>query len=124
MAKVERFEDLRCWQAARVLVKEIYEMTRQGKASTDFGFRDQIRRASVSVINNIAEGFGRNSNKEFMRYLEISFASANEVKSLLYVGFDLGYLDETSATALQQKAEGVKAMNLALIKYLRARRKT
>jgi four helix bundle protein len=120
MAKVERFEDLRCWQAARILVKEVYEVSGKGRVSTDFGFRDQIRRAAVSVINNIAEGFGRNSNKEFVRYLEISFASANEVKSLLYVALDLGYLDETSATALQQKAEGVKAMNLALIKYLRA----
>ncbi|HET9053907.1 MAG TPA: four helix bundle protein [Cyclobacteriaceae bacterium] len=120
MAKVEKFEDLRCWQAARILVKEVYKVSGRGKASTDFGFRDQIRRAAVSVINNIAEGFGRNSNKEFIRYLEISFASSNEVKSLLYVALDLGYLDETSTAALQQKAESVKAMNLALIKYLRS----
>jgi four helix bundle protein len=122
MAKVEKFEDLRCWQAARILVKEIYGITNNGKAATDKGFREQIRRAAVSVMNNIAEGFGRTSNKEFIRYLEISFTSANEVKSLLYVAIDLGYSDTRFATELQQKAEGVKAMNLALIKYLRSKR--
>ncbi|KXK21943.1 MAG: 30S ribosomal protein S23 [Bacteroidetes bacterium OLB12] len=122
MAKVEKFEDLRCWQEARDLVKEIYGVTGNGKAATDFGFRDQIRRAAISVINNIAEGFGRTSNKEFIRYLEFSFTSSNEVKSLLYVAIDLGYLEVKSATELQQKAEGVKAMNLALIKYLRSKR--
>ncbi|GIL21654.1 MAG: four helix bundle protein [Bacteroidota bacterium] len=122
MAKVKKFEDLRCWQEARDLVKEIYGVTGNGKAATDFGFRDQIRRAAISVINNIAEGFGRTSNKEFIRYLEFSFTSSNEVKSLLYVAIDLGYLEVKSATELQQKAEGVKAMNLALIKYLRSKR--
>lgn len=122
MAKVEKFEDLRCWQEARDLVKEIYGVTGNGKAATDFGFRDQIRRAAISVINNIAEGFGRTSNKEFIRYLEFSFTSSNEVKSLLYVAIDLGYLEVKSATELQHKAEGVKAMNLALIKYLRSKR--
>lgn len=122
MAKVEKFEDLRCWQAARVLVKEVYGITSSGKAAADLGFRDQIRRASVSVMTNIAEGFGRTSNKEFIRYLEISFTSANEVKSLLYVAIDLDYLDTQLATELQQQAEGVKAMNLALIKYLRSKR--
>jgi four helix bundle protein len=122
MAKVEKFEDLRCWQAARILVKEIYGITNNGKAATDKGFREQIRRAAVSVMNNIAEGFGRTSNKEFIRYLEISFTSANEVKSLLYVAIDLDYSDTRLATELQQKAEGVKAMNLALIKYLRSKR--
>jgi four helix bundle protein len=121
MAKVERFEDLRCWQAARILVKLIYEISNDGLMSKDFAFKDQIRRASISTMNNIAEGFGRKSNKEFIRYLEISFTSANEVKSLLYAANDLGYLSSEIVTELQTKAEGVKSQNLALIKYLRSK---
>lgn len=120
MAKVERFEDLRCWQTARVLVKSVYEASNEGLMSKDFSFKDQIRRASVSVMNNIAEGFGRKSNKEFVRYLEMSFTSANEVKSLLYAAIDIGYLNEERATQLQEQTETLKAMNLALIKYLRS----
>lgn len=121
MAKVERFEDLRCWQAARILVKLIYEISNDGLMSKDFAFKDQIRRASISTMNNIAEGFGRKSNKEFIRYLEISFTSANEVKSLLYAANDLGYLSSEIVAELQTKAEGVKSQNLALIKYLRSK---
>jgi four helix bundle protein len=121
MAKVERFEDLRCWQAARILVKLIYEISNDGLMSKDFAFKDQIRRASISTMNNIAEGFGRKSNKEFIRYLEISFTSANEVKSLLYAANDLGYLSSEIVTELQTKTEGVKSQNLALIKYLRSK---
>lgn len=72
MAKVERFEDLRCWQEARVLVKEIYLLSENGKLEKDFDTRSQLRRAALSVMNNIAEGFGRYSNKEFIRYLDIA----------------------------------------------------
>lgn len=121
MARVDRFEDLRCWQTARVLVKEVYEVSSNGRAASDYGFRDQIRRASISVLSNIAEGFGRKSSKEFIRYLEISFTSANELKSLLYVALDLAYFDESTVVGLQQKIEETKSMNLALIRYLRAK---
>lgn len=120
MSKVERFEDLKCWQAARALVKLVYEISNEGAMSKDFSFKDQIRRASISTMNNIAEGFGRKSSKEFIRYLEISFTSANEVRSLLYATIDIGYLSEEQASILQGQAEAVKAMNLALIKYLRS----
>jgi len=122
MAKVERFEDLRCWQASRVLVKLIYEVSNDGLLSKDFAFKDQIRRASISIMNNIAEGFGRKSNKEFIRYLEVSFTSANEVKSLLYAASDLGYLSAEIVADLQTKAESVKSQNLAFIKYLRTKK--
>jgi four helix bundle protein len=85
MAKVERFEDLKCWQDARVLVKEIYLLSERGRLAKDFDTRRQLRRAALSVMNNIAEGFGRFSNKEFIRFLDMSNNSAAEVKSILYV---------------------------------------
>ena len=72
MSKVTRFEDLRCWMAARVLVKSVYSFSEEGKLARDFGTKDQLKRAALSVMNNIAEGFGRYSTKEFIRYLEIS----------------------------------------------------
>ena len=72
MAKVEKFEDLHCWQAARELVKMIYQLCEQEKLSKDFDIRSQLRRAALSTMNNIAEGFGRSSNKEFIRFLEMS----------------------------------------------------
>lgn len=122
MAKVDRFEDLRCWQAARVLVNDVYRMSNDGIVSKDFDFRNQIRRAALSTMNNIAEGFGRYSKKDFTRFLEISLTSANEVKSLLYIAIDLQYLTLAKAVELQEKAEGLKSMNLALIKYLNSRK--
>jgi four helix bundle protein len=86
MAKVERFEDLRCWQEARILVKEIYLLTERGKLAKDFDTRSQLRRAALSMMNNIAEGFGKYSNNEFIRYLDIANNSASEVKvSFMYL---------------------------------------
>ena len=118
MAKVERFEGLKCWQEARVLVKEIYLLSEKGKLTKDFDTRSQLRRAALSVMNNIAEGFGKYSNKEFIRYLDIANNSASEVKSILYVLIDLNYFPEEDIKALQAKADEVKALSLALIKYL------
>jgi four helix bundle protein len=123
MAKVERFEDLRCWQEARKLVKEIYLISEEGKLSKDFDTRSQIRRAALSIMNNIAEGFGKFSSKNFIHYLDTAHNSASEVKSILYVLLDLSYLPEAKIVALQEKAEEVKARTLGLIKYLTQREK-
>lgn len=122
MAKVEKFEDLICWQKARVLVKEIYLATNKGEFAKDYDAKSQIRRAALSSMSNIAEGFGRFSKKEFVRFLEISTSSASEVKSILYVSSDLGYLAEEQIQSLQQLAEEVKALGLGLIKYLNTRK--
>ena len=119
MSKIEKFEDLHCWQAARVLVKHIYDTTNQGVFSSDYDMKRQIRRASISVMNNIAEGFGRYSKKDFIRFLEISVTSACEVKSMLYAALDQNYMAEEATKEPQAKAEIVKALNLGLIKYLR-----
>lgn len=92
--KVERFEDLIAWQKARQLTADIYRLTSKGDFSKDFGLRDQIRRASVSVMSNIAEGFDRGSRGEFHQFLVIAKASCAEVRSQLYVAQDVGYINQ------------------------------
>lgn len=101
---VSKFEDLIAWQKARELANQIYKVTKQGDFSRDFGLRDQIQRASVSVMSNIAEGFERSSQADFHRFLVIAKASCAEVRSQLYLAFDIGYL---------QKNDFNKIMNLA-----------
>ena len=123
MGKVERFEDLKCWQQARILVKEIYLLAEDGKLSKDYDTKSQIKRAALSVMNNIAEGFGKFSNKEFIHYLDIAHNSVSEVKSILYVLGDLNYISEEKAKQLQNKTDEIKAMTLAFIKYLTSRNK-
>ena len=91
MARFERFEDMEIWQKARGITRTIYFHSQQGGFTRDFGFRDQIRRAAVSIMSNIAEGFERGTNKEFIQFLYIAKGSAGEVRSQLYVAFDLGY---------------------------------
>lgn len=94
MSKIHRFEDIEAWQLARTLTAEVYKLTREDAFNRDYGMKDQIQRASVSVMNNIAEGFERGSNKDFAKFLFISRGSAGEVRSLLYVAHDLGYINE------------------------------
>ena len=94
MGKVERFEDLIAWQKARALTGEIYRYTKEGEFAKDHGLRDQIRRAAVSVMSNLAEGFDRASRGEFHRFLVIAKGSCAEVRSQLYVSLDVGYLSQ------------------------------
>ena len=118
MGNIKKFEDLRCWQEARNLVREIYLIADYGKLAKDFDTKSQIKRAALSVMNNIAEGFGKYSSKEFVRYLDTASNSASEVKSMLYVLLDLEYLDSEKIKALQDKTDEVKALTLALVRYL------
>lgn len=90
MSTIERFEDLICWQKARELTKQVY---RSLKSCNDFGFKDQIQRASVSVMSNIAEGFERGTQQKFINYLFIAKGSAGEVRAQLYTAVDVGYLN-------------------------------
>jgi four helix bundle protein len=122
MAKIERFEDLHCWQQARELVKLVYESCEHGKLSKDFETRSQLKRAALSVINNIAEGFGRGSSKDFIRFLDIAQSSALEVKSMTYTLMDLAYLEEEKITTIRLKAEETKSLTLGLIRYLRTKK--
>jgi four helix bundle protein len=91
---VKRFENLEAWQIGRELTNRIYALTKEGPIVKDFGFVDQIRRAAVSIMNNIAEGFDRGSNKDFVKFLFIARGSAAEVRSLLYVALDQGYVTD------------------------------
>ena len=121
MALIKRFEDILAWQEARKLVKEIYQMTRIGAVSNDFGLRDQIQRAAVSVMANIAEGFDCESHVEFARFLGIARRSAVEVQSLLYAAIDIGYLTEETFKNIYAQAEKAKALTGGLKKSLKPR---
>ena len=92
MARIERFEDIEAWQKARELTREIYWVTNQGAFAKDFGLRDQIRRAAVSIMSNIAEGFGRGGNREFIQFLSMAKGSVSEVQAQLYIALDTGYI--------------------------------
>ena len=92
MATIRRIEDLDAWTKARRLVSEIYAITRNPPVKTDLGYCDQIQRAAMSAMSNIAEGFERHSDKEFAQFLNVSIASASEVSSMLHAGLDVGHL--------------------------------
>lgn len=110
MALIKRFEDIIGWQEARKLVKDVYQITNKGDFSKDFGMRDQIQRAAVSVMTNIAEGFDCDSQAEFARFLGYSRRSAVEVQSLLYAALDIGYINKTTFDTQYQQAEKAKAL--------------
>ena len=94
MPKVDRFEDLDVWKNARILAKEVYRITQKGLLSKDFGLRDQMQRAAVSVLSNIAEGFESQTQNMFAEYLGRSKASAGELRAQLYLSLDLEYLTQ------------------------------
>jgi four helix bundle protein len=104
---ISRFEELIAWQKARLLAATIYRLTAQSAFSRDFGFKDQIQRASVSVMSNIAEGFERGSSAEFHQYLVIAKASCAELRAQLYLALDIGYIDQTIFDETMQLAEEV-----------------
>jgi four helix bundle protein len=105
--RVEKFEDLIAWQKARELVKSIYQMTDEGRIAKDYGLKDQMRRAAVSITSNIAEGFERNRPKEFHQFLSIAKGSCAELRSQLYTALDVAYLDEAAFEKLQSQANEV-----------------
>ena len=115
MASIKSFEELKVWQKSQDLAVVIYQQFAELK---DFGFKDQIQRAAVSISNNIAEGFDRNTNKEFARFLYIAKASTAEVKSMLYLGERLNYLDATVSTQLREESDEVSKMIRGLIKSI------
>ena len=118
MAKIEKFEDLKCWQESRILARMVFKITENGQLSKNFGLKDQIQRAGVSVMNNIAEGFTRHNNKEFRRYLTIAQSSNAEVLSMLYLLDDIGFAKKEDIENLRIQANKTRHMILAMIKYL------
>lgn len=120
MASVEKFEDLEVWQKARALANEIYAISSRGGFSKDFVLRDQIRGAAVSVVSNIAEGFERGGNQEFLQFLSIAKGSAGELRSDLYLALDQGYFDRAEFDRLRDLAVEVSGKLGGLMAYLKA----
>jgi four helix bundle protein len=107
MGRIERFEDLIAWQKARELTRLIHQICRQSQIGKDFGLRDQIQRACVSIMSNLAEGFERSSLGEFRQFISVAKGSCGEARSLLYVCLDVGYLDQPNFSRLMNLAEEV-----------------
>jgi four helix bundle protein len=119
MNRIERFEDILAWQKARILTKAVYSSTTVGAFARDFGLKDQIQRAAVSTMANIAEGFERGGDKEFAQFLSTSKGSCGEVKSHLYVALDQGYILPTTFDTLYASADEVGRLVFGFMNYLR-----
>jgi four helix bundle protein len=118
MTTFKAFEDIEAWQAARALNREIYVLSSGQVFGRDFALRDQIRRASLSVMANIAEGFERDSNTEFAHFLRIAKGSAGEVRALLYAALDQEYVTQGDFAGLTEKCRSVSRRIQGLIEYL------
>ena len=116
---ITRFEDINAWQAARELCKIVYRLTRNENFSRDFGLVDQARRAAVSIMANIAEGFDSRSNSEFIQFLYYALRSASELQSHIYIAQDQDYISEVEFAGVYEEAARVKAMIFRFIDYLR-----
>jgi four helix bundle protein len=119
MTTIERFEDINAWQKARVLTKNIYFCSGSGDFAKDYGLRDQIRRASVSIMSNIAEGFERGGSAEFSQFLSIAKGSAGEVEAQLYVALDQGYINKEQFDSLIELALSTKKLIAGFMTYLK-----
>ena len=116
--KVIRFEDLESWQAARNIVNLIYKFCRSGDLKKDYSLADQIKRAGISIMANIAEGFSRKGNKEFIQFLFIAKGSAAELQSHLYVALDQNYISKQEFGGLYEEIDKVQRKISNFIKYL------
>jgi four helix bundle protein len=117
--KIERFEDIESWKKAREMTARIYDLTAKGGLAKDFGLRDQIQRASVSIMANIAEGFDSGSKKSFILFLNYAYRSTSEVQSLLYVVVDCKYVNQQEFDELLLATNDIKKLIGGFIKYLR-----
>ena len=117
--QVRNFEDLEIWKDARALTREIYQLTRDSKFSKDFALRDQIRRAAISIMSNIAEGFERAGNQEFIQFLYVAKASCGEVRSQLYVALDQSYVTSKDCDDASRSFRRLSIMISNLIDYLK-----
>lgn len=118
--KFTKFEDMKIWQDGRELVRAVYAVAGKGAFAKDYGLRDQIQRAAVSVCSNIAEGYERSGNKEFAKFLWIAKGSSGEVASQLYHALDLGYLTQLDFDQLYAQANNLCAKIYRLIRALSA----
>jgi four helix bundle protein len=119
MATITRFEELECWQTARELTRRVYKMSAGGPLSKDFGLRDQMRRAGVSVMSNIAEGFESRTRPLFIEFLGRAKGSSGELRAQLYIALDARYLTDSDFNEMRDLAEKVSAQLSRFSAYLR-----
>lgn len=120
MARIEKFEDIDAWRSAQEVTKLVYSATYAEKFSKDFALCSQIRRAVVSIVSNIAEGFERGGNKEFIQFLAIAKGSCGEVRAQLYVAMDQGYVDEARFKEITEKLTETSRLIAGFIRYLQS----
>jgi four helix bundle protein len=116
--KIKKFEELESWKKARKLTNAVYEATGTGSFKLDFGLKDQIRRASISILSNIAAGFERGGDKEFSQFLAMAKGSCGEVRAQLYIAVDQGYLSQALFEKLSNNADEIGRLISGLMKYL------
>lgn len=119
MATINRFEELEVWQEARLLNKSIWQLTQKEDFKSYFSLNEQLRRASISIMNNISEGFERNGNKEFVQFLSIAKGSTAEVKNMLYALLDLELISQKEFEELNQASEKLRNKIAKLMNYLK-----
>lgn len=119
LATINKIEDLLIWQEARVLVKEIFVLTNNDNFSKEYALKDQIKRSAISVMSNIAEGFGRGGNKEFTQFLYITNGSLSELKSQLYISYDFNVLAEEQLSNLLADILKLENMIKSLVKKMK-----
>ncbi len=119
MGKIQKFEDILAWQKARELTRGVYAHSKTGAFAKDFGLKDQIQRASVSIMGNVAEGYDRGGDKEFIQFLSVSKGSCAEVKSHLYVALDQQYINPTQFNQLYNSADEVSRLLAGFMAYLK-----
>ncbi len=112
----QEFRELRVWQEAKQLAIQIYKITGNGGFSKDYGLRDQVQRAAVSIASNIAEGYERSSNKDFVRYLLIAKGSLSELRTQLEIAREIGYIDKKVFEKIEDQCKKITAMLIKLIK--------
>jgi four helix bundle protein len=117
--RIRKFEEIESWKKSRELTSKIYWTTSKGKFTKDYGLRDQIQRAAVSIMANIAEGFSSGSSKSFLVFLRYSYRSASEVQSLLYIAHDIGYIDEIEFETIYNETDFIKRLINEFIQYLK-----
>ena len=118
MARIEKFEDLLSWQKARQLTRLVYQATSNGMFARDFGLRDQIRRAAVAILSNVAEGFERDGDKEFSQFLSQAKGSCAEVRAQLYIALDQDYISEEEFERLKSVTVEISRLISGMMSYL------
>src|SRR3990167_1657986 len=120
--KINRFEELGIWKLSLKITKEIYDVTSKKEFSKDFGLRDQIRKAIISISSNIVEGFEKNNNNEFIRFLKVAKGSAGEVRNQLYIALEINYINQDEFFKLNDELKDLTKQIGSFISYLTKKR--